>query len=74
MLFRQRFEQSNVPSLVERLNQFRVFLKNPIKWMKPIMQCSAGDYKAICREMQDQESCSRFAPRGPEMQHFRQSV
>lgn len=37
VLFKQRFEQSNVTSLVERVCRFTVLLKNPNKRTKPVM-------------------------------------
>ena len=37
LLFKQRFGQSNVTSLVERVSRFNVPLKNPNKRTKPVM-------------------------------------
>ena len=37
VLFKQRFGQSNVTSLVERVSRFTVLLKNPNKRTKPVM-------------------------------------
>ncbi len=37
MLFKQRFGQTNVTSLVERVSRFTVLLKNPSKRTRPVM-------------------------------------
>jgi len=37
MLFKQRLDQTNVSSLVERVSKFTVILKNPNKRTKPVM-------------------------------------
>ena len=37
MLFKQKFGQSSVTSLVERVSRFSVVLKNPNKRTKPVM-------------------------------------
>ncbi len=37
MLVKHRLEQSNVTSLIERVNRFTVILENPNKRAKPVM-------------------------------------
>ena len=53
MLFKQKLGQSNVTSLVERVSQFTVILKNPNKQTQPVMgkiMDAIGDLPHLARK------------------------